>query len=242
MINCVIDNREKYLKTYFLCKLSKNIIYETKQLNLGDVHIFKDNKLVFIIERKTLSDFAASIKDGRYVEQKSRLDKIKKKAEIIYIVEGELNLFSGNRINGILTKAIQSAMIKLQLKHKFSVIQTSNTLNTCEVIQKILDKFIDIQDETNTITENDALILQQTKKKYTSKNCLIAMLCQIPGISINKATAITNVYPTIFILIEAYNNIEKIDEKESMLQNILVNSRKLGLKLSSTVYNYLLNA
>ena len=49
----------------FLIKLT----IEPRNLNIGDFVIGR-----YIIERKTLSDLASSILDGRYKEQSSRLD------------------------------------------------------------------------------------------------------------------------------------------------------------------------
>ena len=63
-----------------------NVIIEN--LLVGDIHIRKDDKTVYILERKAGSDLDASIKDGRYKEQKSRLFEtgIPRK-NIIYIIE-----------------------------------------------------------------------------------------------------------------------------------------------------------
>ena len=64
----IIDNRET-IKDYFQDKDYVKI----KNLDIGD-YIFKyDDKDILIIERKTIEDYAASIKDGRHREQKQRL-------------------------------------------------------------------------------------------------------------------------------------------------------------------------
>ena len=68
-IELLIDNRETKIKEHF-----KNKDYVTiENLELGDIIFKYNNEIVLIIERKTLSDLAASIKDGRYNEQKKRL-------------------------------------------------------------------------------------------------------------------------------------------------------------------------
>ena len=75
----LIDYREKSLKTYFETfdftndKHLKNIILKIENLDLGDIIIKKDEKVILIIERKTLQDLYSSINDGRYKEQKVRL-------------------------------------------------------------------------------------------------------------------------------------------------------------------------
>jgi ERCC4-type nuclease len=58
-IHIQIDDREGYeLKSYDTC-------IEIKRLDVGDYILYLDNKPIVCIERKTLLDLAASIKDGR---------------------------------------------------------------------------------------------------------------------------------------------------------------------------------
>ena len=55
--------------------MPKNCTLIKETLLLGDVIITNDkDEEVLIIERKTLRDLAASIKDGRYLEQSFRLN------------------------------------------------------------------------------------------------------------------------------------------------------------------------
>ena len=76
MSNIIIDSREKDLIE--ISKFNEDNV-EIKQLNLGDIMI--DN---IIIERKTWSDLASSILDGRYKEQGERLEQAKENGFIIY--------------------------------------------------------------------------------------------------------------------------------------------------------------
>ena len=69
----VIDNREKALITKLR---EKNIEFEIKQLDIGDIQFLNsDGHIKVIFERKTISDLASSILDGRYKEQGFRLNK-----------------------------------------------------------------------------------------------------------------------------------------------------------------------
>ena len=74
----IIDNRErelvKLLKA-FSDNNGFNFVIEVEKLDLGDIIIKDDNdNTKLIIERKTISDLAASIRDGRYKEQSYRLN------------------------------------------------------------------------------------------------------------------------------------------------------------------------
>ena len=58
---------------------------------LGDISFNNDENELLIIERKTLPDLLASIKDGRYREQKLRLiNKQKEHIQIYYLIEGDI--------------------------------------------------------------------------------------------------------------------------------------------------------
>jgi len=50
---------------------------------------YKKNIIYFIIERKTIQDYANSIRDGRYREQKQRLLSNYTLSQIIYLIEGD---------------------------------------------------------------------------------------------------------------------------------------------------------
>jgi len=91
----IIDEREPtlYERCIEIVKSSElNDIVITKQvLLIGDI-IFRTNedKLICIIERKSLSDLLASIKDGRYEEQSHRLSHNGECSlhQVIYLIEG----------------------------------------------------------------------------------------------------------------------------------------------------------
>ena len=75
----VIDYREKelYAKCLALLEvynLTKEITISSENLAIGDI-IIKDSskKELVIIERKSITDLASSISDGRYNEQSLRL-------------------------------------------------------------------------------------------------------------------------------------------------------------------------
>ena len=69
----VIDQRENAIKEIIpKLNLEKiNVNYE--QLSIGDILIKKDDKILYIFERKTCDDLLSNITDGRYREQKYRL-------------------------------------------------------------------------------------------------------------------------------------------------------------------------
>ena len=76
-----IDNRERKL-IKLMEALKDDFGYKfdmvVEVLDLGDIIICDNNNVEkLIIERKSLSDLAASLKDGRYLEQSFRLNGMK---------------------------------------------------------------------------------------------------------------------------------------------------------------------
>lgn len=97
VINLIVDGREtnNKRKTGMLHAIEQaNINYTTEQLPVGD-YAWRargadgvDYLIDCVIERKSLDDLAASIQEGRYVEQKWRLQFKSHLTHIIYLVEG----------------------------------------------------------------------------------------------------------------------------------------------------------
>ena len=76
-----LDIRERDLADALKELIIKNINFsniriEYLALALGDIILMEDNIEKIIIERKTINDLFASIKDGRYKEQSFRLNSL----------------------------------------------------------------------------------------------------------------------------------------------------------------------
>jgi len=135
-----IDSRERELIN--LCKyyleispLYKNIQIVTENLPIGDIIICDDKQEErIVIERKSIRDLSASIKDGRYEEQSYRLNGLHHdNHNIIYLIEGDLNGKNSfkDRIDKI---TIYSAMFSLNHYKGFSVLRTFTQDETALVI------------------------------------------------------------------------------------------------------------
>jgi ERCC4-type nuclease len=138
----VLDERETalYDKCTTMLTSKTSTILEKRVLLLGDVAIQTDDSQdVVLIERKSLQDLLASIKDGRYDEQSYRLHHSSgfHTHNIVYIIEGQ---FSTLRNPAMEKKIALSAMISLSLIKGFSVIRTNSLQETTEWICAAVDK------------------------------------------------------------------------------------------------------
>ena len=149
----IIDNREAYIKEYFKSfdkEIFKNITY--KNLDLGDIIITVNDIPLIIIERKTIPDLLASIKDGRYKEQKQRIKECGIKYKI-YLIEDDPKYKVS--ISPIERKTVISSLLSILIQ-EINVIKTHSFTETIEYIETLYKKLITSKNSTiyNYIMEN----------------------------------------------------------------------------------------
>ena len=114
----------------------KNLIIKSEALPIGDIIIADGSNEKLIIERKSVSDLLASIKDGRYEEQSYRLNGLEQhNHNIIYLIEGDVskvNRFKGDNRTETLT--LYSAMFSLNYYKGFSVFRSFSLEETATMI------------------------------------------------------------------------------------------------------------
>lgn len=221
----IVDTRElDFIKN---CKFP----ISTEQLDLGDI-IIKNELLVpiVVIERKTVSDFVASIKDSRYHEQKARLLGCYGNIKIIYIIEG-LTLTSG-KINGIPIDTLYSSLIGLTIRDGITLFQTNNILETIKLVEMISKKL----DKLKIEIDKDYIETLKLKKKdnKNENDAMIFILCQVPSVGINVAKAIKDKYNSIMNLVCEF----KTSNDPNMLSDMIINGRKINKNISSNIFNY----
>jgi ERCC4-type nuclease len=247
MIKLLIDAREQKIKTLFettsLINLPK-IDYECLILDLGDFIFKQDDNILLIIERKTINDLYASIKDGRHKEQKARLLSNYPKSKIIYIIEGAIEPIKHDE------NIIYGAILNTQFRDSLSIVRTLNINEThkylCFLYKKILNKpeyFPVCGKESNGggLVPYEQTIKLKKKANMTPNLCQILQLAQIPGISVNISKVILTRYGSLKTLI-----LEFGEHDENMLSEIEIETstgkkRRIGAVMSSKIHKYLIN-
>lgn len=141
----ILDNREQTLYD----KLSQSMPnIQIKPLAIGDAVIETGEGPIVIIERKSLADLIASIRDGRYDEQSYRLKHASGVHihNIIYVIEG---MFSTLRSPIEKTQVI-SAITSLSHFKGFSVLRTSSIQETADLIRGMFTKLAKEYDKGKT--------------------------------------------------------------------------------------------
>ncbi|CAM9249782.1 unnamed protein product [Ectocarpus sp. 4 AP-2014] len=134
----IVDNREHEFMSVQSSLLQKRIRCETRQLPLGDMLWIARRRddptsevlLGYIVERKTASDLASSIIDGRYEEQKRRL-KLSGLRRRIYLVEGNLN-----HQEQLAPAALRAALVSSQACGGLAVVQCDSLRDTVDFLAR----------------------------------------------------------------------------------------------------------
>jgi ERCC4-type nuclease len=211
-----IDFREIKLITLMteLLKTEENVKIQSENLPLGDIILCDDEgQEKAIIERKSLADLAASIRDGRYKEQSFRLNECAlHNHQIYYLIEGDLRYY--RPFKGLPDKkALLSAMTSISYFKGFSLTRTLNLEETAEWVLHFAHKLekegtqalpFYTSDKTATNTTYAEVINKRIKKdNITPENIGEIMLAQIPQVSSASAAAIMKKYGTFSDLMNA---------------------------------------
>lgn len=243
MLNFLIDSRELKAKQYFESK--SNV--EVRNLDLGDF-IFKYNdEIVCLIERKTLTDLLASLKDGRYREQKMRLKNCGIETnKIIYLIEApKLTIWD------LSDKIALSCIIGTMIRDDLKVFRTVNIEETLHFLERIYTRLLEnpskifVASNNKTVQLDYANILKVKKKEnLTPQVCNILQLSQIPGLSQSMAKTILDKYKSIFGLCQAYQELETETDKQLMVATMKYDlnnekQRNIGKVVSNRLYQYI---
>lgn len=204
----------------------------TENLLVGDIHIRKNDQTLYIFERKAKGDLDASIKDGRYREQKGRLlETGVPPKNIVFIIE---NLTKPRDAPS--RKRIWSAICNSQHRDGFSVFQTKNAEETVDYILGI-SRSVEQFDGTEDCSKKDIVNVNIKKRQVLQNEWFTYTLTLIPKCSLSIATVITTAYPTMSIFLEAIKELGVkciADLKHGSSQ------RRIGDKLSTDICNTLL--
>jgi ERCC4-type nuclease len=301
----IIDNRECKLIELIKNTSSFTIPYEIKSLQIGDIIISNDkySDKSIIIERKCVQDMLASIKDGRYKEQKIRLQAEKFQSNgnklICYLIEGssqdvrypnEKKVFHGSLISSIFRDEIP-LIRSMSLNETLDIIIRINdriNKDIADFFKPIINQIIldnpvvhipepvletnletnlepnlepnletnpepsletinqsNIKEEIPPIINSYLNSIKKCKKdNLTPKLWNQISLTNIPGVSTNIATKISEVYPSLKILFQAYDKCETDDSRIKLISEIILTDngktkRRIGEVVSKRILEYL---
>jgi ERCC4-type nuclease len=222
----ILDIREREL-----IKLLPTI--STQQLPIGDIWFGVDQETGkpkgIIAERKTIRDLEASILDGRYREQRTRLLSYAQEtsSQPLYIIEGTFQQTTGR----LSPESLMKTLLRFQYKYSIPVIQTAHIGETA-ILLNAIDKYYE-EDPTNfqrslePLKITDAIHVQKKANATDTRHFAIACLSQCPGVSAKMAEAIITNYKSLKAFIEA---------SEEEIASIKHGTRKVGPAVAKRLY------
>ncbi len=207
-----IDNRESAFADFMT---QDGYAFDLEPLDVGDIQfVHRASKIPFIIiERKTYPDLEASIKDGRYKEQKERMLKAYPyKVRKILLLEGSPAKFHMGE------KTLRSVIINSMIRDHISVYCCRDFAEICVMLETIilnLPKYVDELIQSTCVIGGDNQIAafgneleaythsvkSGKKENLTPKICFRNMLCQINGISNSVADMLVEKYESLYAFI-----------------------------------------
>ena len=237
-----IDNREKDIIQIFE---EKGYNIELENLDLGDFQFIDltTKEPIIIIERKTYSDLSASIKDGRYKEQKDRLlHATKKSVRKIMLLEGiDKSKFT------LSDKTLDGVIINTIIRDNIHLYMSKSKEDTIQFIENIIlhiPKYYDdlkkeiILGETKSFT-NEFSCKSKKKENNTPEICFRNMLSQISGVSTKIADVLVDKYKSMGNFIsELKENTNNKSEIIKLLSEFKygTSNRRIGEKVSEKIY------
>ncbi len=254
----IVDEREAALYGLLTKDTAKQTI-EKRVIPLGDILFTNDDESITyqIIERKSVSDLLASVKDGRYAEQSYRLGNcFPNRHNIVYLIEGPVRDHD--------KKMVFACMASLNYFKGFSVTRTMSLAETAQYIEITADKIArelakgtviattsvptdntvttetpsNVEVQATTTQDYCSVVKVAKKANITRENIGQLMLMQIPGISSTISGEIMRPFATFAAF------LDHLRAEPAYLDNIVLESsgkkRKLGSNIIAGIRDYLL--
>ncbi|XP_016949405.1 crossover junction endonuclease MUS81 [Drosophila biarmipes] len=251
----VLDQTRSYLE-------SLGARHEVRRLTIGDfLWVAQDpqgNELVlpYIIERKRMDDLASSIRDGRFHEQKHRLQQSGLR-NIIYLVED----YGDNEQLGLPLDSLQQALANAKVQTGVQVVRTENHYRSMSYLaamsrslgqifsnkrlysveRGLTDKSCLLVDSQLGLLKFRALYEDSAKNaQLTVREVFVQQLLQLHSLSLERAMAIVERYPTPRCLLEAYEECPEPKQARQLLSSIPCGplERPLGDKISQCLHEF----
>ena len=244
-----VDARETRLYEALVSNVGQSSPFTviSAQLDIGDVTMSCPGVLL-IFERKTGADLTASVKDGRYREQKRRMASATSPKHVTYFIENVASC-------GLSESVLNGVIVNTMYRDGMHVMFTKNTQETATWLLTIASKLAVDPSKYQTATDggtgvgagasgggvinnepyiNSVKIKSRKIENIDIKTCYLLQLGQIPGVSQRIAESIFQAYPTMYVLLR-----ELHDSPEPV--KLLTKLPLIGEKKAKTIHDFLLN-
>lgn len=182
-IHVIVDNREAVSIVPRALK-KQGVILSNANLPVGDYLVSER----VVIERKTASDFVASLVEQRRAGRKPRLFDQAAKLRYSYplpviIIEGQWD--STSRIH---PNAIRGALVSLLLDFRIAILFSENAIETANLVLALAKR---------EQSERTARVVAPLKSSLPIKDIQAEMMTSVPGINLSHADSLLNKFGSI---------------------------------------------
>lgn len=237
----VLDNRERALFDLLRCP------YELRNLDVGDCCFYVgEDELVLAVERKTLADLAASIKDGRYREQKQRLLGALGRDRVLYVIEGALPFGCDVEdvvVQGIPARTLQTCVFNMLVRDGIRVVRTANAKETAAFLDGIAARagkaadareyFGATQQDGGSERPASSSIQPRKSDNHTPAATFLSQVAAVPGVSHKVAEAV------VASGIRSMRDLCRIEDEEALAGiQLCSGKRRLGPALAHKILEH----
>ena len=237
MPSLIIDMRERALMAELV---ALHIPYTTANLDIGDILIQNaEGEPILVAERKTHADFAASLMDGRYREQRTRLMATRGQGiAVLYLLEGSWST-AVDRVypGGTSEVQLQRLTSRLVLRYGFPLIQTASVRDTAVWCSRLLDQITaepevfhptkGLAAETAGAMATYSATFNTVKKSNKNvEDIATMMLSSLPGFGAKRAA----------VLLKTHSIADLVALSAEEIAALSVADRKLGAKLGALMH------
>lgn len=251
----IIDDRERQIVPHieeYHNNSESEIPYKVKRLEVGDYAINYRNYILFIIERKTWNDLAASLRDGR----KANINKLlhvreKTGCQLIYLIEGPAYPPPTKKFNRMPAKHLIAHLDHIAFRDGIHMQFTKDCEHTARRLFELarnystiknpspLKEIDDLIDENTTTggdpTSDDAISAPQTSLLTEKQSLQISVQEQLlqcmPSIGCVVSNILTDNNISFFSLYSGQHGEGQLSQLQYS------DGRKLGLKRSQKIIN-----
>jgi ERCC4-type nuclease len=244
-----IDHRESGIKQ-LIEETKFNLPYVYENLVYGDIQLLNSQgEIQYIFERKSLTDLLASIKDGRYHNQKARLFQQFDCKQLFYIIEGKISWnLDWKGFKAPSNKIIQSSIINTLLRDKICCFFTADLQDTFQLLLQISSRYYEDPSKYNYVptssstTNNELASTEQTKVLTSNTDdatkIFSAILCQIPGLNQTSVSCFIDRWKHIQDMYDELRGMQ-YQEQYDLLATFKVNNRRISKRIIENVLRFL---
>ena len=223
MARLEVDHRERGL---IRALAEKGAPHRVSSLAAGDVLCtYDDRPCGWVLERKRADDFAASLVDGRWREQTSRL--LATGHQVLFCIEGDLRFIDG------MYEPMLAALTTANLRGSSRCFRTMDVEETGNLVLHLAKK---LQTHQPAAVVSAGFRAPQTKRQRESEadNVFLRQLMCIPSVSERIATC----------LVQRYGDLEALQEalRAGNLPRLQIGKTCLGKARIAKLERHLLRA